>query len=316
MEIIILGCGVSGLTCGLRLIEDGFKVKILAHEIPPNTTSDTATALWYPYKAYPEERVLGWCQFSYQKFDELSQLEASGVYFVELMPIFAKPVGDPWWMNAVRRFRYAEAHELPKDYKGGYVIEVPLIEAPIYMDYLMTEFQRRGGTIQATETKIDSLEALYLETSLLINCSGIGAKQVCGDDDVYPIRGQVIRMSNPDITRSFLDEAQPYYLFARKNDCIVGGTAQAHQWELEYDPETAETMLNKCKQIDRSLEDATVLEHIVGLRPGRKEVRLESEYVASANCWVIHNYGHGGAGFTLSWGCAEEVAELARQIIG
>ena len=161
MDILILGCGVSGLTCGLRLIEDGFKVKILAHEIPPNTTSNTATALWYPYKAYPEDRVLGWCKFSYQKFVELSKMKESGVYFVELMEIFDKTVGDPWWIDAVRSFRHAEESELPENYVDGYIIEVPLIEAPIYMNFLVTECKRQGGCIQATETKIESLRDLY-----------------------------------------------------------------------------------------------------------------------------------------------------------
>ncbi|MEM7114385.1 MAG: FAD-dependent oxidoreductase [Chloroflexota bacterium] len=316
MDITILGCGVSGLTCGLRLIEAGFQVKILAYEIPPNTTSNTATALWYPYKAYPEERVLGWCKFAYEKFEELSQVEASGVYFVELMTIFSQPVGDPWWMDGVRGFRHAASSELPATYKGGYVLEVPLIEAPIYMDYLVSEFKRRGGIIQKTETEIEDLSSLYAETALLVNCSGIGAKQLCNDDDVYPIRGQTIRMSNPSITKSFLDTEAPAYLFARKNDCIVGGTAEEGNWALDYDAKTAVKMLDKCLQIDGSLKDAEVLEHIVGLRPGRKEVRLEAEHIAAANCWVVHNYGHGGAGFSLSWGCAEEVASLVEQILG
>lgn len=314
MAITILGCGVSGLTCGLRLIEAGFDVKILAYEIPPNTTSNTATALWYPYKAYPEERVLGWCKFSYERFDELSQVEASGVYFVELLTIFSEPVGDPWWIDAVRGFQHATDSELPDTYKGGYRLEVPLIEAPIYMDYLVSEFKRRGGTIQVTERELDSLDGLCAEADLVINCTGIGAKQLCDDDEVYPIRGQNIRMSNPNISRSFLDEKEPSYLFARKHDCIVGGTAQDGNWALDYDPKTADKMLEKCIQINSSLKKAEVLEHIVGLRPGRKEVRLESEYMAATDCWVVHNYGHGGAGFTLSWGCAEEVADLVKQI--
>jgi D-amino-acid oxidase len=196
------------------------------------------------------------------------------------MEIFDKAVGDPWWIDAVRSFRHAEASELPKNYIDGYIIEVPLIEAPIYMNFLMTEFQRQGGKLQATETKISSLNSLYSETDLLINCSGIGAKQLCNDKNVYPIRGQVVRVSNPNIKRSILDINGPLslsYVFARKNDCILGGTAEENNWELEYDPKTAETIVNNCKQICGSLENAKILEHIVGLRPGRKEIRLESE---------------------------------------
>ncbi len=304
---------MSGLTCGLRLIEDGFKVKILAHEVPPNTTSNTATALWYPYKAYPEDRVLGWCRFSYEKFEKLSELEKSGVYFVELMPIFKTTVGDPWWIDAVGSFRHADSSELPESYVDGYIIEVPMIEAPIYMNYLIQEFKFRGGIVESMDNRIESLSALYAQAGVLVNCSGLGAKQLCNDPDVYPIRGQVVRVSNPDIKRSFLDDTGPLYLFARKNDCILGGTAEENNWDLEHDVDTAESIIRQCTKINSSLEKAEILEHIVGLRPGRKEIRLESEYIESENCWVIHNYGHGGAGFSLSWGCAEEVATLVSE---
>jgi D-amino-acid oxidase len=76
----------------------------------------------------------------------------------------------------------------------------------------------------------------------------------------------------------------------------------------------AEAIRERCIALVPALKDATVLEHKVGLRPGRKEVRLELEPLAN-NRAVIHNYGHGGAGFTLSWGCAAEVADRAEAYV-
>ena len=112
---------------------------------------------------------------------------------------------------------------------------------------------------------------------------------------------------------AFMDQQGPYalaYTLFRSHDCILGGTSGENDWNLEPDPATAERILRNCQQLEPALNDAEILEHVVGLRPGRKAVRLELEPI-SERCAVIHNYGHGGAGFTLSWGCAQEVAELA-----
>jgi D-amino-acid oxidase len=69
-SVIIIGCGVSGLSCGIRLLEAGFDgVKIVARELPPHTTSNRAAAVWYPYKAYPEDKVLGWSATTFQVFN-------------------------------------------------------------------------------------------------------------------------------------------------------------------------------------------------------------------------------------------------------
>jgi D-amino-acid oxidase len=76
-------------------------------------------------------------------------------------------------------------------------------------------------------------------------------------------------------------------------------------------PDIATGILRRCVALEQRLAEAAVLEHRVGLRPGRPEVRLKRENLGNgAPC--IHNYGHGGSGVTLSWGCAEEVMELVR----
>jgi D-amino-acid oxidase len=100
------------------------------------------------------------------------------------------------------------------------------------------------------------------------------------------------------------------YVIPRSEDCILGGTGQEGNWSLEANPDTAADILRKCQSLEPALANADILEHRVGLRPGRKTVRVELEPMGN-ECAAIHNYGHGGAGFTLSWGCADEVAQLA-----
>jgi D-amino-acid oxidase len=135
---------------------------------------------------------------------------------------------------------------------------------------------------------------------------------VPGETRLYPIRGQVVRVRAPGVKQAWLDDYGPRslaYIVPRSQDVILGGTAQKGDWNEDVVPETSEEILRKNTEIDPALKSAEVIESAVGLRPGRDAVRLELEI--ADGCAVIQNYGHGGAGFTLSWGCAEEVAALA-----
>ncbi len=312
-KVVVLGCGVSGLSCGIRLLEQGFEVTILARELPPQTTSNKAAAIWFPYKVQPEQRVLKWGQHSLDEFYRLAEFQESGVSLIKLVELFDRPAPNPWWKTAVRRFDRLATDELPPGYQAGFTVEVPLIETPLYLPYLMSRFEGLGGLIQ--QRTITSLAQLEPETRLIINCTGLGAGQLAGDPHVYPIRGQIMQVQAPAVPHCFMAETDPQaplYIIPRRNDCILGGTAQEHDDSIEVDPATARRILTACQQLTSSLYESKILEHLVGLRPGRTEVRLEVEPV-SERCTVIHNYGHGGAGFTLSWGCAQEVIELALQ---
>ena len=125
---------------------------------------------------------------------------------------------------------------------------------------------------------------------------------------------------NPGLTVSVRDEENPKgrtYIHPRTRDCILGGTYEAGQWDTTPNPSKVAAIVERCTEVVPELVGAEVLEHHVGLRPSRASgVRLEADAAASGNVQVIHNYGHGGAGITLSWGCAEEAAtlvQLARQ---
>jgi D-amino-acid oxidase len=100
------------------------------------------------------------------------------------------------------------------------------------------------------------------------------------------------------------------YIVPRSNDCILGGTAEEGREDLTPNMETAAEIVARCVALEPRLRNAAILEHKVGLRPGRQAVRLEAEQWAPGKT-IIHNYGHGGAGITLSWGCAANVVALA-----
>ena len=316
-RILIVGCGVSGLTCGVKLLENDFDVEIIASKLPPDTTSNIAPAYWYPYKVYPEEKVLKWGEISYKEYTNLSRQEGTGISFMRLFKLFDKKVDKHYWTKLVRSFREADKSELPQNYSYGFIVEIPQIETPVYLKYLCDKFIESGGKVTKLEKELTSLGKLYSDNEIIINCTGLGSHKLCNDNNMFPIRGQLVRTSNPGIDYIYNDEEGPLsltYIVPRSKDCILGGTAEEGNWDLEVDNRTSDKIISNSSILVPKLKDAKILEHMVGLRPGRTEVRLQAEMVSN-DCTVIHNYGHGGAGFTLSWGCAEEVFSIVKSII-
>ena len=310
MDVLVIGCGVSGLSCGIRLLEAGHTARIWARDLPQQTTSAVAAAVWYPYKAYPEHLVVGWAATSYADFVQLAQVPGAGVTMREGVELFPWAVEEPWWGAAVPGYRRAAPGDLPAGRADGYAFEAPVIEMPIYLDYLLRRFEGLGGRVERRE--LPSLDQALAECATVLNCAGLGARELAADTTMLPIRGQIVRVRQVGIERFVLDDHNPAglcYIVPRAGDCVLGGTAEEGREDLAADPATAEAILARCAAIEPRLRGAAILEHRVGLRPGRPSVRLEAERRAGERL-IVHNYGHGGAGVTLSWGCADECMRL------
>lgn len=133
MQVLVLGCGVSGLSCAIRLREAGHTVEVWARELPPHTTSNVAAAVWYPYRAFPQERVIGWGQRTYEVLSTLAGHPETGVQLAHGVEVFTEEPPDPWWAPCVPSFRRARPEELPPGYPYGYFFEAPVIEMPRYL---------------------------------------------------------------------------------------------------------------------------------------------------------------------------------------
>jgi D-amino-acid oxidase len=222
----------------------------------------------------------------------------------------------PWWKDLLPAAEALPPADLPPGSVAGYLLEVPLMEMPVYMPYLLQRFHQLGGQIE--QRAINTLSDITYPDRIIINCTGVWARQVANDPSVFPLRGQVLKVNAPHIKTGFLgeggDEDTLTYIVPRRDGCILGGTAQKDNWNLAADPHIAKAIRARCAAVEPSLQTAEVLSQAVGLRPGRHEVRLEVERMADS-CIIIHNYGHGGAGVTLSWGCADEVVTLALSVL-
>lgn len=314
-DAVVVGSGVIGLTTALRLQEMGYSVCVLSADPPERTTSILAAAVWYPTGFGKQDGVLGWARHTFEVFSRLSGDPESGVLMRESVMLLRSPAGVPWWAEAVGGVEEVHPAELAPSYVGGYRFVVPLVEMPLYLPWLFDRFVSSGGVFE--QRKVWSLLEAASYGDIVVNCSGLRARELCGDQTVIPVRGDVVRVVNPGLTVSVRDEENPKgrtYIHPRTRDCILGGTSEAGQWDTTPNPSKAAAIVERCTEVVPELVGAEVLEHHVGLRPSRAGgVRLEADAAAPGNVQVIHNYGHGGAGITLSWGCAEEAATLVQR---
>ena len=304
---LVVGGGVSGLSTGIRLLEDGWSVDIWSSKFSPNTTSDIAAALWYPFLSAPVEKTNLWGSNTYDVLKEFSTNPDTGISMTQTYEYFREKQPDPSWKDAVDNFERL-TDDLPSNYVECFSFITPIIEMPIYLKWLTKKYKDLGGSLE--QKTISNFSELPSKFDVVVNCTGLEAGELTGDKEIYPIRGQILRVKT-DISEMHLDQQIPTlaYIVPRSKDMILGGVAQQDNWSLSPTEEDRNFILKKCSRIIPELKDVEIIEEMVGLRPGRTSVRLEKEIVSGQT--LIHNYGHGGSGVTLSWGCADDVVELA-----
>jgi D-amino-acid oxidase len=321
-NVAIVGAGVSGLTCSVVFAERGYRTAIFAKETGQQTTSAAAAAIWFPYHVAPAEEVIPLALRTFDVLADLARVPGTGVAMVELkqfsrtgeiqIPDWAIPLGAKLLSSVVTGLWPVRDRRQCGGYsfKTGFALRVPLMDTTIYLDYLNARFHKAGGEIHAN-VRFEKLEQVNRKFDLVINCAGIGARELVQDVDLEPHRGQVAIV--PRINRLscaiVCDDAPLMYAIPRTTDCVFGGT-NALSENLATDPATTARIVAECSRV-LNIDRPNVFAERVGLRPFRKSgVRLERDQLSDGRT-VIHNYGHGGAGFTLSWGCAEEVYGLA-----
>ncbi|OBJ62444.1 FAD-dependent oxidoreductase [Mycobacterium colombiense] len=313
-QIVVVGAGVSGLTSAICLAEAGRPVRVWAAATLKQTTSAVAGAIWLPPR--PAERAaetLGWVEHSLRVFTELAQDPDSGVQLAPVLAVgelSASQAMSPSASALIPDLRPADPDDVPEGFGAGFRATVPMIDMPRYLDYLTRRLAAAGCEIE--ERPVQSLDEAADAAAIVVNCAGLAAGSLTGDDTVRPLFGQHVVLTNPGLRQPFVqinDGPEWTCYFPHPQRVVCGGVSIADRWDTTADPDLTERILQRCRGVEPRLNDAEVIEVITGLRPDRPSVRVEAEPLGRARC--VHNYGHGGNGVTLSWGCARDVVNLA-----
>lgn len=304
-NIVVVGAGISGLSTAYELLQAGHSVTVIAKEFSPNTTSNKAAAFWFPYHIRNDQRGKEWCKKSYLFFKEKSADHSTGISMTTIIKASKKGVTDEAsWLDYMPEtsFNILKETALPNGYDKGFKATVPLIETQIFLPWLIQQLKAKGTNI--IQQEIVDIKELNNQFDVIVNCSALGAKKLCNDASVIPVRGQVVLLEPGFPDYIFIDNQTPSYIVPRKDATIVGGTYEEGIYEAITEEASLNEILQKAYNILPALKERKVIGSWAGLRPFRNVVRLERE----GN--IIHNYGHGGSGFTLSFGCAAEVVSL------
>ncbi|XP_035699097.1 D-aspartate oxidase-like isoform X2 [Branchiostoma floridae] len=323
-RVCVVGAGVVGLSSAVCIQEKvpGVQVTVLSEKFSPHTTSDGAAGFWEPHilNDTPQELIRRWGD---ETWDHLKTLYLSpvacdaGVILLSGYHLHKQPQQDPDWASTVFGFRHLTKQDLQQfpGFSSGWFSTHLLCEGRKYLPWLMTKFKKAGGKVQ--QGKVTSLTELADRYNVVVNCCGIGAGELVGDSTVQPVRGQVYRVNAPWVKHYLIAHEDCYYIIPCSNNVVLGGTAQKGNWNLSPHPTDSKAIWEGCCQLVPSLRKCKVDHEWVGLRPSRPKVRLERESVGkgSSSLEVVHNYGHGGAGITLHWGCAQQAARLVQEAL-
>ncbi|XP_050070439.1 D-aspartate oxidase-like [Anopheles maculipalpis] len=327
-QFVILGGGINGLSCAMRLSNEFpcSKIQIVSDHLSPNTTSDVAAGLWGPYAlgGTPIIECRRWAQETHDYFLQLwrdGYADRCGICLVPVLELYETDTTVPWWndivfgFNKTKILKQGETNEQYDCFHTAFTYITFTCEPSKIMNQYRETLSTRNVTFRRQHlTSIRCLEKMSIHPhAIIINCLGLGSKSVSNDAELFPIRGQVQRVKAEFVFHAYADES--CYIIPNTDTVILGGTKQKDN-NIQVSPVDRYNIRAYCQTVLPALRDAVIVKDNVGLRPVRSSgVRLEADHAIfgnGENHIIVHNYGHGGAGITLAWGCAGEVMRIVQ----
>jgi len=334
-----VGGGIIGTTSALSLKArwPTLQIRLVAEKLSPDTTSDIAAGWWEPHldPDTPSELVVRWSGETYHLLSSLSRgkvVEELGEKLSHQMSKAVRMMSEievdsqpgflhPSWSSLVAAYRQLTKTDLEKLglWEEGlhshsylsYTLE-PSVALPLMYAWL----REREVTVETR--KLENLEELENEADLVVNCCGLGAADLVDDKDMVPIAGHVLRVEAPWVGSVLIDSRDDSwaYLIPNRDSLVLGSIDTRGRWDTCVREGDRELILARCNQLAPGVGEAKLVKEAVGLRPCRRGgVRLCQGADIGSGVKVVHNYGHGGSGVTLSWGCAREVVSIVERIL-
>jgi len=213
-----------------------------------------------------------------------------------------------------RRATEDELRICPGNWKFGSFFTTLVTDSSLYLPWAAKKFMSNGGEI--VNRRVDSFSDLHGSYDIIVNCSGFGAKTLCNDRKLVPIRGQVIKVAAPWIKMAYYGDFDTYVVPGFSGGVTLGGCRNFDSYDLNPNQYDFDSIKTRCEALVPSLKTAEVTDVRVGLRPHRDPVRVESEFLETNRgiVRIVHNYGHGGYGVTTAPGTAKHAARLVKDV--
>lgn len=324
MKIAIIGGGVVGLTTALQIQRElrNAEITIFAsdfHKIVSNVAAGIFR-VGSSYSGPSEEITKQWIENSYSFYDTMSK--SPNASYAGIMAISGYVFGNNsnivknHWMEKLvpiyRRVTDEEFQLVGGDWKFGSFFTTLLTECKIYLPWILHQLENKAVI---KKQKINSLKELTTEYNIIMNCTGLEARNLCNDRHMIPIRGQVIKVAAPWLKTFFYGELDTYIIPGFNGIATLGGSRSFDSENMKLCSYESAAIRYRCETLVPSLKSVEHITEEVGLRPYRDGgVRVETEFITDgySKAVVIHNYGHGGYGVCTAPGTALYAIELAR----
>lgn len=256
-EIAVVGSGAVGLATARLLVERGFKVSVYTKDLPPNTTSNIAGGQWFPFTVYDvdrltpefEEQFSDATEFAYKRYQTMVG-DYYGVRWLSNFQMADTPLPTNGLMSRtgplfrmLPEFSELSRSKHPFPFRYARRFDTMFIQPPVYLDAMLRELRISGVPIEVRGFR-DAKEMLSLPEPVIVNCTGLGAKDLFADDELVPIKGQLTVLL-PEEEVTYATMAPELYMFPRRDGIILGGTHERGVWDLSPDPDETTRILNQ-----------------------------------------------------------------------
>ncbi|KAM3930369.1 D-aspartate oxidase [Leptodactylus fuscus] len=326
IRVAVIGGGLVGLSTALCITESlpQCSVTVISESWSPYTTGDVAAGCLIPH-TYPDTSLQQQKEWFKETFDYLfkiansSEAGEAGIYLLSGWQIFKSAPKEtyPFWWQTVLGFHVMNEVELAKfpSYTFGQAFTTIKCQASRYLPWMEKRFKGNGGYLETR--KVNNVWDLYGTYNVVVNCSGLGSRDLFHDQSIYPVKGQVVEVNAPWIKHFIRDGDGNTYIYPGISHVTLGGTRQKDDWSCLPNAQASKGILDRCCQLEPSLHDASVIQEKAGLRPTRSSLRVEKDILIKdeKQLLVIHNYGHGGGGFSFHWGTAKTATKILQELI-
>jgi len=264
----VIGCGAVGLATARLFQDHGFEVTVYARELPPDTVSNIAGAWWSPYAVHHPatasqaflDQLESAARFSFRRFQSVVGARY-GVTWRDSFTLSQRPWSAdaaPWSLDALMPRIALARDEHPFDAAYVYQQSSMLIEPHVYLRELMAELHAAGGRIVVRDFTTQA-DVLALEEPLIVNCTGLGARELFGDMTLMPVKGQlVVLVPQPEIDYVLFAPGR-LYMFPRTDGVVLGGTFDPGVESLQPDPAQTARILDGHRRLAAAIRSGGAL---------------------------------------------------------